>query len=100
MKITEIKFHKISNEDTEVIARVDIHFDWFWLKGFKLIRNTTTNKEFVTPPSYRSSKGWRALFSTDEEQDWQRIFASVLSAYSEHLMKESADQINEYKPYK
>lgn len=95
MKIVEMKFQKISNEDTEVVARVDIHFDWFWLKGFKVIRGRDSNKEYVTPPSYRSPKGWRSLFSTDNEVDWQQIVASVLSRYNEHLMKDTVDQIQE-----
>jgi len=95
MRIVEIKFHKISDEDTEVVSRVDIHFDGFWLKGFKVIRDRDSNKEYVTPPSYRSPKGWRALFLTDSKTDWQKIVASVLSAYNEHLIKESADQIQE-----
>lgn len=95
MKITDIKFQKITNEDTEVVARVDIHFDWFWLKGFKIIRDPESNKEYVTPPSYRSSKGWRALFDTDDEKDWQKIRAAVLDSFNEHLMKENADQLKE-----
>jgi hypothetical protein len=100
MQIVEIKFHKITDKDTEVVSRVDIHFDGFWLKGFKVVRDPVTKKEYLTPPSYRSPLGWRALFNTDDPAVWRKICASVLSSYDEQLMKESADETQETQPYK
>lgn len=95
MKITEVKFQKITNEDTKVLVRVDIHFEEFWLKGFKIIRDPETKKEYLTPPSYRSPKGWRAIFATDEENEWQKIRGRVLDEYNQYLMKQSADEVKD-----
>lgn len=90
LKIIEIKFVKTKSES--VLARADIHFDGFWLKGFKILRNKE-RKEYVTPPSYFAQhKGWRKLFETDSLEDWQMIQRRVLEDYNVHLMKESIDE--------
>ncbi|MFH0750048.1 MAG: septation protein SpoVG family protein [Candidatus Gottesmanbacteria bacterium] len=95
MKITEITIQKINKSETKVLARVDIQFEEFLLKGFKVIQAEDTTKQFVTPPSYLSDKGWRPLFKTSDPSEWKKIVAAVLSRYNEHLMKQVTDQIQE-----
>lgn len=85
MKIIEIQILKTKSE--KVQARADIHFDGFELKGFKVIKDES-GKEFVTPPSYLSPKGWRSLFKTDSPDDWQEIQKQVLEKFNTNLIKE------------
>lgn len=91
-KIIEITF--VKTEKGKVIARADVHFDGFILKGFKVIRDSL-GKEYVTPPSYESPKGWRKTFITDSKEEWQKIQARILDDFSKKQMKESADEIYE-----
>jgi hypothetical protein len=90
IKILEINFIKAKTES--VIARADIHFEGFTLKGFKIVRDSS-GKEFVTPPSYLSPKGWRSLFKTDSPEDWANIQQVVLAEYNMNLIREAADEI-------
>ncbi len=81
LKILEVKFMNASSPS--VIARADIHFDGFTLKGFKVAVSQETQKKYVLPPSYNSASGWRLLFSTDSKQDWQMIQNRVLADFQE-----------------
>lgn len=95
MKIKILDVQIVKTRSETVKARADIQFDGFLLKGFKVLQDIDTKQEYVTPPSYKSPAGWRALFKTDRKEDWQEIQRRVLKAYNEYLMKESADQIRE-----
>lgn len=87
MKIIEVQILKAKSE--KVIARADVHFEGFLLKGFKVIRDEKTNKEYVTPPSYLAGVFWRPLFKTDSLEDWQEIQRRILQEYDHFLMSES-----------
>lgn len=89
MKILEVQIVKTKSE--KVKARADIHFDGFELKGFKVIVDEN-GKEFVTPPSYLSPKGWRALFKTDNPEDWQEIQRRVLETFNNIQIAEFAEE--------
>jgi len=90
MKITEIQFVKTKSE--KVKARADLHFDWFWLKGFKILFDENSKRNFVTPPSYLSGMGWRALFKTDNKEDWDYIQKRILEEFDENQIKESIEE--------
>ena len=87
MKIIEIQIIKTKSE--KVKARADVHFEGFWLKGFKVLFDESASREFVTPPSYLSSQGWRPLFKTDSPGDWQEIQRRILETFNEEQMKEA-----------
>lgn len=89
MKILEIQLIKAKSD--KVQARADVHFEGFWLKGFKVVRDLEKKKEYVTPPSYFSQQGWRALFKTDSLEDWQEIQRRILEEYTLSLMKEAVE---------
>lgn len=90
MKILEVQIVKTKSE--KVRARADVHFDGFILKGFKILQDEDTKKEYVTPPSYLSPSGWRALFKTDLPEDWQEIQRRILEEYNLNQMKEVVDE--------
>jgi len=92
LKIISIEFVKTKSE--KVLARADVHFEGFLLKGFKILRNLE-NKDYVTPPSYLSPKGWRQLFKTDSEEDWKDIQHRILEEYDKHLINESLEESHE-----
>jgi hypothetical protein len=79
MKIIEIQIVKTKSENVK--ARIDIHFEGFWLKGFKILQDPETKKEYVTPPSYKSFEGWRPLFKTDDSEDWKLLQQRILEKY-------------------
>lgn len=89
MKIIEVQIVKTNSE--KVKARADVHFEGFLLKGFKVIQDPNTGKEFVTPPSYQAGNYWRPLFKTDTNEDWQEIQRRILETYEE---KEMNDYLN------
>lgn len=91
MKITEVQIIKTRSE--KVRARADIHFEWFWLKGFKVLFDEDKKRNFLTPPSYLSGMGWRALFKTDEKKDWEEIQEIVLKEYEEYELRESTEDL-------
>ena len=95
MKIIEVQILKAKSE--KVIARADVHFEGFLLKGFKVIRDEKKNKEYVTPPSYLAGAFWRPLFKTDSLEDWQEIQRRILEEFSTQQMKESLDEQYERK---
>lgn len=90
MKILEINILKTKSET--VLARADVHFEGFVLKGFKILLDHQKHKEYVTPPSYKSLMGWRPLFKTDEPEEWQEIQRQILDAYNTHLMNEVTEE--------
>lgn len=90
MKIIEVQILKTNSE--KVQARADIHFEGFWLKGFKILKDSESVKSFVTPPSYLSGHGWRALFKTDTPDDWKEIQNKVLSQFDECQLKEATEE--------
>lgn len=89
MKILEIQIIKTKSD--KVRARADVHFEGFWLKGFKVIQDPETKREYVTPPSYQSPQGWRALFKTDSPEDWQEIQRRILEEHTHALIKEAVE---------
>ena len=90
MKIIEIKL--VDTKSDSVKARADIHFEGFTLKGFKVLQDPKTHKEYVTPPSYRAGPYWRPLFATDTKEDWQEIQKEVLKRYNIQQMQEVIDE--------
>ena len=90
MKILEVKIVKTESE--KVLARADIHFEGFWLKGFKVIKGKEANKEYVTPPSYKAGPYWRELFHTDNQDDWQEIHRRILQDYNIYLMNQTIEE--------
>lgn len=87
MKIQEVEIVKTKSE--KVKARADVHFGWFWLKGFKILFDEEKNRNYVTPPSYLSGFGWRALFKTDNKEDWNDIQKRILKTFDEYEIEES-----------
>ncbi|QQG41265.1 MAG: hypothetical protein HYV90_03785 [Candidatus Woesebacteria bacterium] len=94
LEIKEIRFVPIKSSNTKVKMRADIHFNNFWLKGFKILTDNS-GKDFVTPPSYPTKFGFRQLFRTDDKSDWQKIHAEILRQYQDYLIKESANELPE-----
>ena len=92
MKIIDVTFLK-SSSDT-VLARADVHFEGFILKGFKVLKDNKSNKNYVTPPSYRAGVYWRPLFRTDSPEDWKTISERILKEYEESLIKEFIKESN------
>jgi hypothetical protein len=92
MNMTIVDIEIVKTSSGKVVGRADIHFVGFELKGFKIIRDPEKMKEYVTPPSYLSPKGWRSLFKTDSEQDWEEIQRQVIIKFSQVQMQEAADE--------
>ena len=92
MRILEVQI--VKTKLGKVKARADVHFEGFWLKGFKVLQDEETRKEFVTPPSYQSPSGWRMLFKTDSPKDWQEIQRRILEEYNTNLMKETVNDLD------
>ena len=90
MDILEIIFVKTKSE--KVIVRADVHFEGFLLKGFKVLRNDETGREYVTPPSYLSAKGWRPIFKTDNPATWQKIQEKILDEFDNKQIADFADE--------
>ena len=86
MKIVEVQINKI--QTGKVVAQAKINFGWFWLAGFKVV-DGGESKKYVTPPSYKSSFGWKALFTTVKKSDWKEIQSRILEAYEEWELEES-----------
>lgn len=93
MKITKVVIVKTNSD--KVLARADVFFEEFILKGFKVLRDEKTLHEYVTPPSYLSKMGWRPLFRTVDPEDWRTIEKEITKTYKEEFMKESADELDE-----
>lgn len=93
MKI--IKINIVKTNSTTVCARADVNFEDFILKGFKVLRDSKTLKEYVTPPSYLSKMGWRPLFRTVDPQDWHDLEKEILHAFNTNTLKESADELGD-----
>jgi hypothetical protein len=90
MKILEVTIVKTKSES--VIARADVHFEGFLLKGFKILKDNKTNNEYVTPPSYFSPNGWRSLFKTDKPEDWKEIQHQIISKLNQIQIDESMNK--------
>ncbi len=91
MKIVSVSFVKTNSP--KVKARADVEFEDFTLKGFKVLQAEATKKDYVTPPSYLSPKGWRPLFKTTKPDDWEEISRRIIEEFNLFLMKETADQL-------
>jgi hypothetical protein len=91
LKIFEITFLKTKSE--KVRARADVHFVGFTLKGFKIIHDEETGKNYITPPSYQAGVFWRPLFKTDSPEVWKEICDQILKDYEESLMKDSIEEL-------
>lgn len=94
IKIKILGVQIIKTHSEKVKARADVHFEGFWLKGFKVLRDEDKKKEYVTPPSYLSPSGWRTLFKTDLPEDWQEIQCRILEEYDHHLIEESVSELD------
>lgn len=91
MKIIEVTILKAGGG--KVVARADVHFEGFLLKGFKVIQDPSTHKEYVTPPSYLAGgRFWRPLFKTDNEADWKEIQQQILNQYNTQQIQEVVDE--------
>lgn len=95
MKMKIISVSIVKTVSPKVKARADVEFDGFVLKGFKVIQDESTRKDYVTPPSYLSPKGWRPLFKTTNPDDWQEISRRIVQEYDLFLMKEATNQLTE-----
>lgn len=93
LKILGVEF--VRTKSDKVRARADVHFEGFWLKGFKVIQDKESKKDYVVPPSYQSPKGWRVLFRTDSREDWQEIQRRILEEFNLYEMRETADEVSE-----
>lgn len=93
MKILEVKF--VKTKQGKVKVRADVHFEGFWLNGFKVFQDEETKREYLTPPSYPVGIFWRKLFKTDSLEDWKQIERKVIDEYNLWLIKESTDEISE-----
>ena len=82
---------KTNSSSGKVLARATIEFETFTLGGFKVIEDDD-KKAYITPPSYLSGGGWRMLFSTKLDKDWEKLKEKVLEEYNLWLMKEAADE--------
>lgn len=91
MKIVSVKF--ISTNSPSVLARADVIFDEFELKGFKVIKDKN-NKEYITPPSYPAGSFWRPLFHTSEER-WSDIQTTIRKRFNEWQIEQSLDEVYE-----
>ena len=91
MKIKDIKL--IKADKGMVKARVDITFDGFILKGFKVIKDNE-GKTYVTPPSYLAGTYWRPLFFTETEEDWNQIQKRVLETFNNQEIEEVLNETN------
>lgn len=89
MKILEVTFLDSTSE--KVLARADVHFEGFILKGFKVFRHEKTKEEYVTPPSYLSKSGWRPLFKTDTIDDWQYICSRIIEEFNKKQINDSLE---------
>jgi hypothetical protein len=89
MKILEVAF--LESKSETVLARADIHFEGFVLKGFKVLKDRKSNKEYVTPPSYKAGIYWRPLFKTDSLEDWHVIQNRILEDYSHKQINDSME---------
>jgi len=92
MKILEVTF--LESKSEKVLARADIHFEGFLLKGFKVLRDEKTNKQYITPPSYKAGIYWRPLFRTDSLEDWHDIQNRILEEYDKKQIEESLEATN------
>ena len=86
LEITNVEFIKTNSE--KVIARADINFRGFTLKGFKILCNEH-GKQYVTPPSYKAGPFWRPLFRTDSPGDWEYICKEVLDRFGNKEVEDS-----------
>lgn len=92
LKIKEIQIIEVNKG--QVLARADVCFEGFVLKGFKILRDKElTGKEYVTPPSYKSPKGWRPLFKTDSKDEWNKICSAILKKYEEFLINKALEGV-------
>ena len=90
MKITKIQIIKTTSP--KVLARADVGFEDITVKGFKVLKDQVTGKDFVTPPSYYTPGGWRPLFKTTTKELWQELCAAIIKAYNQHLIEESLNE--------
>lgn len=94
-KLKVLSVEIVKTKEGKVKARADVQFAGFLLKGFKVIQDEQTKKEYVTPPSYRAGAFWRSLFKTDSKEDWQEIQRRILQEYNQKQMEESVNEIHE-----
>lgn len=92
MKILEVTF--LESKSEKVIARADVHFEEFILKGFKVLKDEKTNKQYVTPPSYKAGVYWRPLFRTDSVDEWHNIQNRIIEEYEKKQIEESMQETN------
>ena len=91
LEILEVNFVSVKSEN--VLARADVQFNGFLLRGFKIILDRKTNKGYVTAPSYSAGSGWRPLFRTDNKDDWVQICRRILEEFNLFQKKETEDEI-------
>lgn len=92
MKILEVTF--LESKSELVLARADVHFEGFLLKGFKVLKDPKTNKQYITPPSYKAGMYWRPLFRTDTVEIWHMIQSRILEEYDKKQIEESMQETN------
>ena len=89
LEIIKVEFIKTKSE--KVVARADVQFNGFQLKGFKVLKNEY-GKEYITPPSYLSPRGWRELFRTDNTEDWEYISNEILDRFNKKGIEDSLEE--------
>jgi hypothetical protein len=90
MKI--IKINIIQSKSESVLARADVEFEDHLDRGFKILHDAKTNKEYVTPPSYYTPGGWRPLFKTNTKEDWIDLSKQIIKAFNNKLIEESLNE--------
>lgn len=91
LSIEDVKYMLTKSEN--VICRADVTFsEGFELKGFKVLRDKLTNKEYVTPPSYKAGPFYRPLFHTSPEV-WRQIQNEILKRFNQWQIEQSLSEV-------
>lgn len=90
MNILKIEIIKTSSPTVQ--ARADVVFEDHTIKGFKIMRDAKTGKDYVTPPSYFTPNGWRPLFKTQTKEQWTELSSAIIKRYNDKLIEESLNE--------
>lgn len=89
MTITNIKINILQNPSSKVLARATVIFDSHEIRGFKILRDDKSGKDYLTPPSYYNGKSWVPLFKTTSIEEWNYLCAKVIDEFNKELINKS-----------